>query len=100
MTTLQDISTLCEAEAALKQHGIFVDTVYQDVIVNTRYHYGTPPPNHGIHVYFNQGRTNLAYFTPLMRTLTILDRPRPDAMCGEKHFIRRPAPQVPAFSAN
>jgi hypothetical protein len=100
MNVLQNIYTLSDAEAALKERGVFVDTVYQDIIDAGR-HWGIPRENHGVHIYFNQGRSNWAYFTPAMNTLAIFDTPRADAMCGEKNFIRRPAPPLaPTLAAH
>jgi hypothetical protein len=100
MNILPNIYTLSDAEAALKERGVLIDTVYQDVI-NVGHSWGIPRDNHGVHIYFNQGRSNWAYFTPALNTLAIFDTPRADAMCGEKNFIRRPpVPQAPAFAAH
>jgi hypothetical protein len=90
MNILQDIYSLSDAESALAKHGVATDTVYQDVI-DQGYRFGVHHENKGIHVYFNQGRSNVAYYTPALNTLAIFDQPRRDDMCGEKHFIRRPA---------
>lgn len=98
MKVLQNVYTLSDAEAALKEHGVVVDTVYQDLI-EAGHNWGIPRENRGIHIYFNQGRSNWAYHTPALNTLAIFDTPRADAMCGEKHFIRRPAPPQALASA-
>lgn len=91
MNILQNIYSLSDAEAALAAQRVPVDTVYQDVI-NVGHQWGIPRDNRGVHIYFNHGRANWAYFTPALNTLAIFDTPRDDAMCGDKHFIRRPAP--------
>lgn len=93
MFTLPNIDTLSEAEDVLAKAGIVIDTVYQDVFTYTGYQYGMNRDTFGVHIYFNQGGLNKAYFTPSLRMLTIFDVPRQDSMLGEKHYFRRPAQQ-------
>jgi len=70
-----------EARAIMEQLGLKYERVYQDVLQGrTRYWDAPPEKIPGIHQYFMQGVTDIAYYTQLMGTLFIHVTPRPWTM--------------------
>lgn len=89
------ITSIADVDAFLAAQGIVVDTVYQAVFSRgfryaNGYRYSNDNENLGVHYYFNNGKKNVACYTPMLGTVQVFSPPREDAMAGEKRFTRRP----------
>lgn len=71
------VNSMFEARAKLSELGIKFDRTIANVIESGRKQYtGDVIINKGIHRYFMQGDCDVAYYTPLMGLLSVLDAPR------------------------
>ena len=70
-----DIESFCSAGDKLRELNIKWDRTIVDCWISKNY-WGNPDKKYGIHIYFMIGKSDVAYYTPIMKTLFVNDQPR------------------------
>jgi hypothetical protein len=76
-TLFQGVQCLGDAKNLMREHEVLFNSTFQFVYPKRNSFHMVMPEDRGIHIYFmDENNNDLGYYTPIMQTLCIFDKPR------------------------